>query len=106
MALDREETLEILTPPRFYPCAKVRATKYIKNDGTYPNRDIGDILVHKGDVGYVRDVGTFLQRFYVYAVEFVDRGVIVGMRTHELAADDAEAAVAPASDASIQEPAA
>jgi nitrogen fixation protein NifZ len=106
MALDREETLEILTPPRFHPCAKVRAIKYIKNDGTYPNRDIGDILVHKGDVGYVRDVGTFLQRFYVYAVEFVERGVIVGMRAHELAADDAEAAVAPACDASIEEPAA
>jgi nitrogen fixation protein NifZ len=104
MALDREEMLEILTPPRFLPCAKVRATKYIKNDGTYPNRDIGDILVHKGDIGYVRDVGTFLQRFYVYAVEFVDRSVIVGMRAHELAADDAEAAAAP--DASIQEPAA
>jgi nitrogen fixation protein NifZ len=106
MALDREETLEILTPPRFLPCAKVRAIKYIKNDGTYPKRDIGDILVHKGDVGYVRDVGTFLQRFYVYAVEFAERGVIVGMRAHELAADDPEAALAPASDASIQEPAA
>lgn len=103
MGLGREETLEILAPPRFQPCAKVRAIKYIKNDGTYPNRDIGDILVHKGDVGYVRDVGTFLQRFYVYAVEFVDRGVIVGMRAHELAADEPEAAAA--TDASIQEPA-
>jgi len=103
MALDREETLEILTPPRFLPCTKVRATKYVKNDGTYPNRDIGDILVRKADVGYVRDVGTFLQRFYVYAVEFYERGVIVGMRAHELAADETEAA--PASDASIQEPA-
>ncbi|MFY9622876.1 MAG: nitrogen fixation protein NifZ, partial [Rhodoplanes sp.] len=55
MGLGREETLEILAPPRFQPCAKVRAIKYIKNDGTYPNRDVGDILVHKGDVGYVRD---------------------------------------------------
>jgi nitrogen fixation protein NifZ len=106
MALDREEPLEILTPPRFLPCAKVRAIKYIKNDGSYPNRDIGDILVHKGDVGYVRDVGTFLQRFYVYAVEFAERGVIVGMRAHELAADETETAAAPASDTSIQEPAA
>jgi nitrogen fixation protein NifZ len=104
MGLGREEPLEILTPPRFLPCAKVRAIKHVKNDGTYPNRDIGDVLVHKGDVGYVRDVGTFLQRFYVYAVEFVDRGVIVGMRAHELAADGPEAAAAP--DASIQEPAA
>ena len=104
MGLGREETLEILTPPHFEPCAKVRAIKYIKNDGTYPNRDIDDILVHKGDVGYVRDVGTFLQRFYVYAVEFVERGVIVGMRAHELAVVETD--VAPASDASIQEPAA
>lgn len=103
MALDREETLEILTPPRFLPSTKVRATKYVKNDGTYPNRDIGDILVRKDDVGYVRDVGTFLQRFYVYAVEFYERGVIVGMRAHELTVDETEAA--PASDASIQEPA-
>ena len=55
---------------------KVQATKFVKNDGTYPHRDIGDILVRKGDVGYVRDIGTFLQRFYVYAVEFVDRGVV------------------------------
>ena len=106
MGLGRDEPLEILTPPRFLPCAKVRAIKHVKNDGTYPNRDIGDVLVHKGDVGYVRDVGTFLQRFYVYAVEFVDRGVIVGMRAHELAADETEAAAAPAVAASIQEPAA
>ena len=108
MARDSEEMLEILTPPRFMPGTKVRATKYIKNDGTYPNRDIGDILVRKGDVGYVRDVGTFLQRFYVYAVEFYERGVIVGMRAHELVTDETEAAPAPEasiSEASIQEPA-
>jgi len=40
--------------------------------------------VNKGDVGYVRDIGVFLQQFYVYAVEFVDRGLVVGMRGKEL----------------------
>ena len=35
-----------------------------------------------------RDVGIFLQRFYVYAVEFVERGAIVGMRAHELDLDE------------------
>ena len=54
----------------------MRATKYVKNDGTYPRREIGDILVGKGDVGYIRDIGTFLQQFYIYAVEWVDRGTL------------------------------
>ncbi|MFM2407076.1 MAG: hypothetical protein RL223_4956, partial [Pseudomonadota bacterium] len=41
-------------------------------------------LVHKGDIGYVRSIGTFLQQFYIYAVEFVDSGHQVGMRAKEL----------------------
>ena len=47
-------------------------------------REIGDILVRKGEVGYVRDIGTFLQQFYIYAVEWIDSGTIVGMRGKEL----------------------
>lgn len=88
MGLGREEEVEIRTAPRFMPGEKVQSTKHVKNDGTYPRREIGDILVRKGDVGYVRDIGTFLQQFYVYAVEFVDRGVIVGMRGRELVSLD------------------
>jgi len=88
MTFRREQEVELVAPPRFAPGAKVRATKHIKNDGTYPFREIGDILVCKGDVGYVRDIGTFLQQFYIYAVEFVDRGVIVGMRGKELVSLD------------------
>ena len=49
-----------------------------------PGVAVGDVIVTKGDIGYVRDIGTFLQRFYIYAVEFVDRGSIVGMRGREL----------------------
>ena len=101
-----EQNVEISAQPCFMPGAKVRAVKLIKNDGTYPHRDIGDILVRKGDVGYVRDIGTFLQRFYVYAVEFVDRGVVVGMRGRELVAADRADAVAPERGRSVQEPAA
>jgi len=88
MGLAREQEVELVKPPLFHPGAKVVSTKYIKNDGTYPRREIGDRLVGKGDVGYVRDVGTFLQQFYVYAVEFIDRGVVVGMRGKELRAFD------------------
>jgi nitrogen fixation protein NifZ len=85
--------VEILDQPIFRPGEKVRARKHVKNDGTYPRREIGEILVRKGDIGYVRDIGTFLQRFYVYAVEFVDRQAIVGMRGRELTSLDRDAAV-------------
>ncbi|WP_192246731.1 nitrogen fixation protein NifZ [Mesorhizobium silamurunense] len=84
MWLGREQEVEIRKPPRFMPGERVRATRHIKNDGTYPGRDIGENLVRKGDEGYVRDIGTFLQQFFVYAVEWVDRGTIVGMRAREL----------------------
>jgi nitrogen fixation protein NifZ len=64
----------------------------VRNDGTFAGRDIGAVLVKKGDLGYVRDVGTFLQRHYVYAVEFYERGAVVGMRAREL--QDAEGTAA------------
>ncbi len=88
MGLGREQEIEIRGAPRFLPGVKVRATKHVKNDGTYPGREIGEILVRKGEVGYVRDVGTFLQQFYVYAVEWIDSGTLVGMRVSELAGLD------------------
>ena len=89
MGLGREEIVETTAPPVFQPGEKVMANRHVKNDGTYPGREIGDRLVYKGDVGYVRDIGTFLQQFYIYAVEWVDRGILVGMRARELSAPDA-----------------
>ncbi|MCF4164801.1 nitrogen fixation protein NifZ [Zavarzinia compransoris] len=88
MGLGREEEIETKTTPVFRPGTKVRATKYVKNDGTFAGRDVGEILVRKGDEGYVRDIGTFLQRYYIYAVEFIDRGIVVGMRRRELVSLD------------------
>ena len=90
MGLAREQDLEIYAPPVFKPGARVRAMRHIKNDGTVAGREVGEVLIRKGDIGYVRDIGTYLQRFYVYAVEFVDRRSVIGMRAHELA--DAETA--------------
>ncbi|GLR45938.1 nifZ protein [Mesorhizobium amorphae] len=84
MGLRREQEIEIGKPPRLMPGERVRATRHIKNDGTYPGCEIGENLVRKGDEGYVRDIGTFLQQFYIYAVEWIDRGTVVGMRAHEL----------------------
>ena len=84
MGLGREEGIEVYGPPQFLPGTLVRATKYVKNDGTYAGREIGDILVKKGALGYVRDIGTFLQVYYIYAVDFFELGTVVGMRAREL----------------------
>jgi nitrogen fixation protein NifZ len=79
-----EDTLEIADPPRFKMGERVISRSVIRNDGTYTGKDIGEVLVHKGDIGYVQSIGTFLQQFYIYAVEFVGSGHKVGMRAKEL----------------------
>ena len=84
MGLGREQDVEIFKPPRFKPGDKVVSLKHIRNDGTVRGRDIGEIIVKKGDVGYVRDIGTFLQQFFIYAVDWAERGTVVGMRAKEL----------------------
>lgn len=84
MGLGKEEEIEVYSAPRFMPGTKVRSKKYVKNDGTFAGKEIGDVLVRKGDVGYVRDIGTYLQVYYIYAVEFVELGTVVGMRGREL----------------------
>jgi nitrogen fixation protein NifZ len=77
---------ELGNPPRFNYGEKVRSRKTVRNDGTFSGREIGDILVKKGDVGYVTSIGTFLQQFYIYGVDFVAHGYRVGMKGRELEA--------------------
>ncbi len=84
MGLGREQEVEIFKPPLFKPGEKVVSLKNVRNDGTLRGREIGEIVVKKGEVGYVRDIGTFLQQFFIYAVEWIDRGTVVGMRAKEL----------------------
>ena len=76
--------VELNDPPRYNYGERVKSLKTIRNDGTFTGKDIGDILVKKGDIGYVTSIGTFLQQFYIYAVEFVDHGYRVGMKGREL----------------------
>lgn len=78
------EIVELEGPPYFDYGDKVRARRTIRNDGTFPGKDIGDILVTKGEEGYVVSIGTFLQQFYIYGVEFVATGHRVGMKRKEL----------------------
>jgi len=79
-----DDTIEIAFPPRFSFGERVIARSVIRNDGTYNGRDIGEVLVNKGAIGYVTSIDTFLQQFYIYAVDFVESGHRVGMRAKEL----------------------
>lgn len=62
----------------------VRVVRNVRNDGTYPGLDMGAFLVRRGSVGYVQNVGTFLQDQVIYSVHFLNEQKIVGCREEEL----------------------
>lgn len=62
----------------------VRLIRNVRNDGTYPGLDTGAPLVRRGSIGYVVDVGTFLQDQIIYSINFLEEGKIVGCREEEL----------------------
>ena len=80
------DVVELTAQPIFEYGQKVKALKVVRNDGTYAGKDIGEVLVKKGDIGYVTSIGTFLQQFYIYGTEFFETGNRVGMRGKELEA--------------------
>lgn len=83
-----DDVVELVDPPRFAIGERVVSRTRVRNDGTYRGKDIGEPLVDRGEIGYVRSIGTFLQQFYIYAVEFVESGHRVGMRAKELCSLD------------------
>jgi nitrogen fixation protein NifZ len=78
------DVVELNSPPFYDYGEKVRARRTIRNDGTFMGKEIGEILVKKGEEGYVVSIGTFLQQFYIYGVEFIESGNRVGMKRKEL----------------------
>lgn len=66
----------------------VRLTRNVRNDGTFPGLEVGNLLVRRGSVGYVMNVGTFLQDQIIYTVNFLDQGRVVGCREEELIGAD------------------
>jgi hypothetical protein len=60
------------------------------------HRDLGEILVHEGDVGFVLEISRFWSDTY-YTVEFVERCVAMAVRANDLAGMIAVAS--PASNA-------
>jgi nitrogen fixation protein NifZ len=79
-----DDVIEVAEPPRFSYGERVVARSVIRNDGTFDGKDIGHVLVNKGDIGFVVSIGTFLQQFYIYAIDFPAHGYKVGMRAKEL----------------------
>lgn len=70
--------------PRFEYGDQVRVTRNVRNDGTYPGLATGNLLVRRGSVGHVMNIGTFLQDQIIYTVNFLDQNRIVGCREEEL----------------------
>lgn len=68
----------------------VRVIRNVRNDGTFCGAATGDLLIRRGSVGAVVDIGTFLQDQIIYSVHFLGEDRIVGCREEELiSADDA-----------------
>lgn len=70
--------------PRYEYGESVRVIRNVRNDGTFPGEVTGKLLIRRGSIGYVRDVGTFLQDQIVYSVDFIEAGMMVGCREQEL----------------------
>lgn len=63
---------------------QVRVIRTLRNDGTFPGKPRGALLVRKGSVGYVREWGSFLQDQIIYQIHFVAEDCLVGCREQEL----------------------
>ena len=82
------DEVELTGAPRYAFGERVISRYTVRNDGTYRGKDIGEVLVKRGEIGFVHSIGTFLQQYYIYAVEFVESGHRVGMRARELVSLD------------------
>ena len=76
----------------------VRVIRNVRNDGTFCGAAMGDLLIRRGCLGTVVDIGTFLQDQIIYTVHFLDVDRIVGCREEELI-DAEEAWIASAFEA-------
>lgn len=75
--------------PKYEYGESVRVTRNVRNDGTFPGLETGALLVRRGSVGFVKDVGTFLQDQIIYSVHFMQQDRMVGCREEELQPEDA-----------------
>ncbi|MDR1888405.1 MAG: nitrogen fixation protein NifZ [Zoogloeaceae bacterium] len=70
--------------PRWQIDDEVRVIRNVRDDGTFPGANMGDLLVRRGSVGVIRDIGSFLQDQVIYSVHFYAENRMVGCREEEL----------------------
>ena len=70
--------------PAFEYGTQVRVLRNVRNDGTFPGYPTGALLLRRGSVGFVRDLGAFLQDQIIYSVHFLEQDRVVGCREEEL----------------------
>ena len=75
--------------PKYEYGSSVRVTRNVRNDGTYPGMETGELLVKRGSIGFVQNVGTFLQDQIIYSVHFIDINRVIGCREEEIIGADA-----------------
>lgn len=76
--------------PQFECGDEVRVIRNVRNDGTFPGKPTGTLLVRRGSTGFVRDIGTFLQDQIIYTIHFLAEDRVVGCREEELIPADAD----------------
>ena len=86
-----QDANELEGPPEYEIGQKVRSIRDIRNDGTYPGAPVGDVLIPAGSVGYVISIGSYLQMYHIYSVDFYEPRLVIGMRAKELEMVDAYA---------------
>ncbi|MEN3112301.1 nitrogen fixation protein NifZ [Uliginosibacterium paludis] len=70
--------------PRWEVGESLRVTRNVRDDGTFPGALRGELLVRRGSIGTVVDIGSFLMDQVIYSVHFLDTNRIVGCREEEL----------------------
>lgn len=70
--------------PEFEIGDEVRVIRNVRNDGTFPGMERGQLIMRRGTAGTVVDRGTFLQDQIIYTVHFLGDDRVVGCREEEL----------------------
>jgi nitrogen fixation protein NifZ len=70
--------------PRWQIDDEVRIIRNVRDDGTFPGAEMGNLLVRRGSIGVIRDIGSFLQDQIIYCVHFYSETRMVGCREEEL----------------------
>jgi hypothetical protein len=71
----------------------VRVLHNLRNDGTFPGLALGKLLVRRDSMGFIRDIGTFLQNQIIYFT--VDRMVDDYLRLYRQIIDQSPGASRP-----------